>query len=255
VTKEKLNYTDLISVPDDKQPCVVTITGDAGVGKTRLAATWPKPIFIRAEDGMKSIPKDKRPPAFPALGGVDDLWEQLKWLLREEHDFKTLVIDSVTQLETMFAEYIVANDDKGATSLATACGGYGAGYRALGAMHGRQRQAAKLLMERKGMHIVFIAHSDIAKIDPPDGDPYSRYELRLHKLSETHYVDNVDMVAYLRLETFLKGSRDDKLKKAVSDGTRIAICHSGPSQVSKNRFGIDEPVTLEKDVNPFPFIN
>ena len=33
-------------------PIICTITGDAGVGKTRLAATFPDPIFIRAEEGI-----------------------------------------------------------------------------------------------------------------------------------------------------------------------------------------------------------
>lgn len=251
------DFSELLETTDDEGPVIQTITGDAGVGKTRFAATYPNPVFIRAEDGFKTfadLPKDKRPKGLPVLTCVNDLWDQLTWILKGNHDFKTLVIDSVTQLETMFGEYIIENDEKNPSSLAQACGGYGAGYKAVAAMHGRVRQAARLIHERRGMHIVFIAHSDVAKIDPPDGDPYARYELRLHKNCETHYVDNVDMVAYLRLETFLKGDKNAKTKKAISDGTRIAICHSGPAQVSKNRFGIEEPVVLTKDVNPFSFI-
>lgn len=228
---------------------IATITGDPGVGKTVLANTFPKPIFIRAEDGLESIPADKRPDAFPVLSKVEDLWEQLKALITEDHDYKTLVIDSVTQLETMFGEYVIANDFKNPKSLAQANGGYGAGYQAVAAMHGSVRKAAKRLNEEKGMNIIFIAHSETTTVDLPDADPYSRYELRMHKKSEPHYTDNVDLVAYLKLETFTTG--DGERKKAISSGQRIAVCHTDAAQVSKNRYGIKAPVHVTEGENPF----
>lgn len=43
-----------ISKPADRAP-IITIVGDAGTGKTSLAATFPESIFIRAEDGLQSI--------------------------------------------------------------------------------------------------------------------------------------------------------------------------------------------------------
>lgn len=230
-------------------PVIATITGDAGVGKTTLAATFPKPIFIRAEDGLQAVPGDVRPDAFPVLDSVDDLWSQLKALINEEHDYKTLVIDSVTQLETMFGDYVIENDPKKPKALQQAMGGYGAGFTAVSAMHGRVRKAAKLLKEKRGMNVIFIAHSDVSTIELPDQDPYSRYDLRLHKKSMPHFVDNVDLVAYLKLETFTTG--DGERKKAISDGTRVAVCYTAAAQISKNRFAIHDDITVEAGVNPF----
>lgn len=235
-----------ISKPTDGA-IICTITGDAGVGKTSLAATFPKPIFIRVEDGLKSVPSEIRPDAFPVVDKVDDLWEQGRALLQEEHDYKTLVVDSVTQLETLFGEHVIDSDPKKPKSLAQAMGGYGAGYSAVGALHGRLRKLAKLLNEKKGMHVVFIAHADTTLIEPPDQDSYTKYALRLHNKSVTHYTDNVDLVAYLKLETFLTG---DSNKKAISDGTRIAVCYTSAAQVSKNRFGIDDDIIVPKNENP-----
>lgn len=252
------NYSELDLYDDEFQPVICTLTGDAGVGKTLLAGTWPKPIFIRAEDGFKvfdQLPKEKRPAKLPVPSCVDDLWDQLNWVLTADHDFKTVVVDSVTQADLLFQAHVIATDEKKANSLATANGGYGGGYSAVAAMHGRIRQAAKLISERRKMHIVFIAHSDVDKIDLPDSEPFSRYELALHHKSAPHYVNNVDMVAYVRLETFIKKGKGlgDKAK-AVSDGTRVAICHTDAAQISKNRFGIEEPVVIKKGVCPFDFI-
>lgn len=234
--------------PQDR-PVIATITGDAGVGKTTLAATFPKPLFIRVEDGLQAVPAEIRPDALPVVTKVEQLWEQLMAVIKEEHDYKTLVIDSVTQLETLFGEYVIETDPKKPKSLAQANGGYGAGFGAVAALHGRVRKAAKMLNEQRGMHVVFIAHSDVSTIELPDEDPYSRYELRLHKKSVPHYVDNVDLVAYLKLETFTTG--DGERKKAISSGNRIAICCTAAAQISKNRFGISEPIEVERGVNPF----
>ncbi len=237
-----------ISKPEDR-PIIGTITGDAGTGKTTLAATFPKPIFIRIEDGLQAVPADIRPDAFPVVSQVDDLWGQLKALITDEHEYKTLVIDSVTQLETLFAEHVIESDPKRPKSLAQANGGYGAGYLAVSALHGRVRKAAKMLNEKRNMNVLFIAHSDVSTIELPDQDPYSRYELRLHKKCVPHYVDNVDLVAYLKLETFTTGDGDRK--KAISSGNRIAVCYTGAAQVSKNRYGINEDITVPHGQNPF----
>jgi GTPase SAR1 family protein len=242
-----MSILDTIEKPIDR-PVICTVTGDAGVGKTRLSATFPKPIFIRAEDGMQSIPNGERPDAFPLIQKVEDLWNQLTTLINKKHDYKTVVIDSVTRLEFLFIDYVVANDPKKPKSLSQALGGYGAGMLAVGAMHNRVRKACGIL-NAKGMHVIFIAHIDTNTIDLPDQDSYTRYDLRLGKKSAAPYVDDVDMVAFLKLETFTTG--DGEKKKAVSDGTRIAICYTTAANISKNRYGIMEPITVVEGINPF----
>lgn len=242
-----MSLLETISKPTDGA-LICTITGDPGTGKTRLAATFPKPIFIRAEDGMKSIPMDVRPDAFPLLSSVEQLWQQLMVLINEKHDYRTLVIDSVTQLETLFTDHIIDNDPKKPKSLATALGGYGAGWGALSALHGRVRKAAGILNERKNMNIVFVAHSETSTIEPPDAEPYTRYELRIHKKSSQHYTDNVDLVGHLKLETFTRGDGDRK--QAISTDSRILVVKSAAAQVSKNRLSITEDLPVEEGQNP-----
>ena len=230
-----------------------TILGDAGLGKTSLAATFPKPIFIRAEDGLQAIPEETRPDAFPVINKVDDLWDQLTALIKEDHEYNTLVIDSVTALERLFTAHIVDTDPKKPKSINQALGGYGAGLTAVAALHGRLRKACGVLNAKKNMHIVFIAHADTETIDLPDSDPYTRYSLRLGKKSMAPFVDDVDAVGFIKLQSFTKG--DGEKKKVVSDGSRILSLTATASNVSKNRFGITEDLLVEQNVNPFkPYI-
>ena len=61
-----MSILSTIAKPSNR-PVIATILGDAGLGKTSLAATFPNPIFIRAEDGLQAIPEESRPDAFPVV--------------------------------------------------------------------------------------------------------------------------------------------------------------------------------------------
>lgn len=247
------DFMSTIAKPVDRA-CMVTICGDSGMGKTSLAAAFPDPIFIRAEDGLQAVAGDCRPDAFPVLeagkaqAACDMLWGQLIALLQQDHEYKTVVIDSVTALERLFVAAVLESDPK-AKSINQALGGYGAGLSAVAAMHQRVRKAAGLLNTRKGMHVVFVAHADVETMRLPDTDDYMRYSLRLPAKSLPPYVDDVDVVGFIRLETYTKGD-DGERKKAISTGDRQLIVHATASNVSKNRFHITEPLDLPEGVNP-----
>ena len=237
---------DTISKPADR-PIICTITGDSGLGKTTLAATFPNPVFIRAEDGLQAIPLEMRPDAFPVITSEADLWAQLGSLIKEDHEYKTVCIDSVTALERLFIQSVMDSDPKKPKTIASACGGYGAGFLAVGGLHQRVRRACGMLLD-KGINVVFIAHADTETIELPDTDAYTRYNLRLNKRSVAPYVDDVDLVGFLKLQTFTMGNGDKK--KAMSDGTRLLVCYASAANISKNRYGITSDLEVPQNGNP-----
>jgi len=238
-----------LSKPDRNRPVIMTLFGEAGVGKTTLAAMMPKPVFIRTEDGTASLAGNDDVSLFPVSTTSQDVLDAIEALATQEHDFKTVVLDSITQLATMIEHEIVAADPK-AKSINQAGGGYGAGYSTASERHRLVREWAGALAYDRGMNVVFLGHADTETLDLPDMDAYARYTVRMHKKSMPHYVDNVDLVGFLRLKTFTRG--DGEKKRAISDGTREIICHPQASNVSKNRFGIAQPLTFSFDGgNPF----
>jgi len=242
-----MSVLESIQTPADR-PVIMTVCADSGMGKTSFAATFPKPIFIRAEDGLQAIPATRRPDALPVMHKVSELWEQLTALCNEDHDYQTVVIDSVTALERLFVAEVLAQDPK-AKSINQALGGYGAGVAAVAAMHQRVRKAAGILNERRNMHVVFVAHADVETMRLPDTDDYQRYSLRLPPKSLPPYVDDVDLVGFIKLTTFTRGE-DGERKKAISTGEREMICHAVAANISKNRFGIEEPLPVKVGENP-----
>lgn len=228
---------------------IVTLCGSPGTGKSTAATTWPQPAFLIRTQG-ENIPDDVEEDSLPVSLGVTDtyqkLMQQFTALLKDEHEFKTVIIDSVTGLETLFIEEVIKNDAK-AKNIQTAGGGYGAGRDMVTGMHNRVGKAAEAL-KAKGIHVVFIAHSDIVTITPPDSDGYSLYSLRMHAKSMSPYVDNVDVVGFIKQEMALVG--DEGKKRAVTSGDRVLVCTLTPAAVAKNRLGITEDIPIVKGVNP-----
>lgn len=235
--------------PDGNRPIICTLFGEGGMGKTTLAAMFPRPVFIRTEDGSQSLIGNDQVSLFPIATSTQDVLDQIEALATQDHDYKTLVLDSITQLATMIESEIVAADAK-AKSINQAGGGYGAGYNAAAEKHRQIREWAGALAYERAMNIVFIGHADTETIDLPDFDPYGRYTVRMHKKSLPHYTDNVDLVGFIRLVTFVSGSAEKK--RATTTGEREIICHPQPSSVTKNRFNITQPVPFTFDGgNPF----
>lgn len=238
-----------LSKPQGQRPVIMTLFGEGGMGKTTLAAMMPKPVFIRTEDGTASLAGNEGVALFPLASRSQDVFDAIEALASQPHDYKTLVLDSITQLATLIESEIVAADPK-AKSINQAGGGYGAGYNTASETHRKVREWAGALAYDKGMNIVFIGHADTETMDLPDYDPYARYTIRMHKKSIPHYTDNVDLVGFIRLKTYLTGTGEKK--RAVSTADREIICHPQASSVTKNRFGIDKPVQFTFDGgNPF----
>lgn len=240
---------DMLSVPED-DPVILTLIGEQGRGKTTCGATFPNPVFMRVENGVKTLPFEKRPQCLYEIDSVEDVWDQLKALINDEHDFKTLVIDSVTALDDLFINHVINSDPNKPKGLNQAYGGYGNGGDAVANMHGRVRKACEVLRKKRGMHTVFISHAKVTTIDLPDQEPYSTYTSKLLGKSQVHYIDNVDLVGYIKLKTIVRGDKN-QTKKALSNGDLVIDCTMTANNISKNRYGIKELLPLEEGVNPF----
>lgn len=243
-----------------RRPPFVTLLGEPGLGKTTLACMFPDAILIRLEDGVEAVPDQFKPALMPVVESVQDLEEQIRWVFgaRKKHGKKTVILDSITRAETMFEREIVANDPNRPSSINQACGGFGAGPKALGALHSKIRKLLGHLNEKGDMTVIVIAHSSTETVEPPDSDNYTRHTLRLGKHSMAPWVDDVDMVGFIQLQKFVRGAKEAtkstaaKAGKAMSDGTRELVAYVTAGNVSKNRFGLPdgEPIELPNPNKP-----
>ncbi len=245
-----------LSRPQSGRPIIATLFSEPGLGKTTLAALFPAPVFIRTEDGTASLDGHPDVLLFPVAKTTAHVFEAIEALAGGGHDRKTLVIDSVTQFEKLATSEIIDSEpNPKAKNMAAAHGGYGKAFGMLDRRHQELREACDYLATDCGMNVVFIAHATTEDLELPDADKYSRYTISLHKNRQYdcahHYVNNADLVAFVRLKTLVRGTDGGK-KRAISDGEREIICFPVASNVSKNRFGITAPIGFDL-AGPFPF--
>lgn len=233
--------------PNQTRPLFFTIVADGGMGKTTLGSLFPNPVFIRTEDGTQAIAKRQDVALFPVAKTSSEVIDAINLLATTDHGFKSVVIDSITRLNIMVEAEVLASDPR-AKGLNQAHGGYGNAYDMVGKYHLTLREACTALVER-GMNVIFLAHASTETIDPPDGDPYTRYSIPMHKKALPHYTNDVDCVAYIKMRTFTSG--DGEKKKATTTGERIITAYPTPSHVSKNRLGITSDIIFTEGVNPF----
>jgi len=252
------------------KPPQITVVAAPGAGKTTLGALFPSPIFVQAEEGMsvfESWAEEDRPVVFPPLPRSSKkdkvstkaaLLDQLRSLATQEHEFKTLVIDSVTSLHSLFEHEVC--EDYEVDNVAAAAGGFAKGYLVVKEMHAEIKTACDYLRNKRGMTIIFLAHIGVQRMkNRPDAEEYTVYSLDMHKDSISVYVSLVDAVLYLRQEEFVKGVVTDrkgvttKAGKIVQTGDRILIT-SGDGRVgyvnAKNRYSLDSEIPVPLGTNP-----
>lgn len=244
----KLN--DILKKPEQSPPLIM-ITGEQGTGKTTLASNFYNPIFLRTEDGTQSLVGRDDIVQTPVATKADSMREVVRMLLEQEHDFKTLVIDSITEADKLFTQEILSKESSKSSkisSLAQAAGGYGAGYGALRELHEQFITALLELRDKRQMTIILIGHVETERCSPPDSEEYMRYTPQLTKTNNIDiskvYTNKVDLCAFINYGAFVQE------KKINSDGIHWLYAKNDLAYVSKNRYGINDRIQLKFGENP-----
>lgn len=83
--------------------------GRAGSGKTTLSSTWPKPIlYLNIRDNGDDSIRDIEDIDVVDIESSEDLQEQLLWCVKKANkgklSYKTIVLDTMSQLQQIFVE-------------------------------------------------------------------------------------------------------------------------------------------------------
>lgn len=218
------------------RPLRITMFGVEGVGKSTFGASAPAPIFLGAEDGTAHLDVER----FPMPATWAEAIEAVRVLETEPHAYKTLVVDTLDWLEPMLWRHVCERD--GEPSIESY--GYGKGYVAALDEWRLFLAALERMRDRRGMHVLFLAHSWIKPFKNPEGEDYDRFELKLHAKAAGLIKEWSDVVLFANWETIAVADKRTKRVKGVSTGARLLYTTRTAAYDAKNRHDLPESLPL-----------
>ena len=239
-----MSLLENIQTGRENKPPRLMVYGQEGVGKSTLGASAPDAIFVQTEDGLGEIDCRK----FPLAQNLGDVLAALTALRDEDHNFRTVVIDSLDWLERLIFDEVCK--EFGVRSIEKADGGFGKGYvDAL--VH--WRKVLSLLDElrnKRGMMVILLAHAKVERFEDPENTAYDRYAPRLHKHAASLISEWVDAVMFATKR--MRVSKDGDTRSITSPigadgGERVLRTNGSPACIAKNRFSLPNEIPLSWD--------
>lgn len=223
-------------------PRRILLYGKHGVGKSTWAAQAPNPIFLNIEDGLANIECDKTE-VLDQFGAVMDA---LVWLDQKEHDYRTVVIDTVDWVETLIQKKIC--EEAGVTAIGDIEFNKGPGRgtpRWLMFVHWLDQ-----LRTKRRMSVILLAHAAPIKAKNPGEESYDCWGPAIHHDASELLQEWSDEVLYARTRVFTK-QEDLGFKKtraiAVGGEERFLQCSATASANAKNRLGMPVEIPFSWD--------
>lgn len=209
------------------------VYGQAGMGKSTLALSTPKPLMLDFDGGVHRVNYGHQVPTVQITK-----WEDCEQTLQEDlKEFETLIIDTGGKMLDYMADYIIRKNPKmGKTNGALTLQGFGE-------RKGMFRQFCKqaMLMNK---HLIFVAHRDTQK-----NNDEIRYVPLFGGSSYDDLVTDLDLVGYLeavgkkRTLTFDPTDRNDGKNTCNLPSTMELPNVVDPSgNALKNTFMIDHVI-------------
>ncbi|QUY65117.1 ATP-binding protein [Helcococcus kunzii] len=223
----------------------VVIYGVEGIGKSTLASKFPNPLFIDLEGSTNNmdVKRIKSPTSWSLL------IQQLDWVIKDK-PCETLVIDTLDYAEEYLCKpYVVASrpNANGQYVKNIEDYGYGAGYKHLADVWGKDLLNKLSEVVDAGINVVLLAHATQRKVDSPDQlGSYDKYELKLEKKTSSLTKEWADLLLFLNFKTEVTTIKDGMTQKRKGTSQqRVMHTTNHPAYDAKNRHKLSDELELD----------
>jgi hypothetical protein len=241
------DWKEKLIVGKQELPPRICIYGGHGIGKSTLASQFPSPIFISTEDGLSALDVT----SFSRAETVDDVALNIRTLIKEEHEFKTVVLDSADWLvEPLITGDIESKHD--AKELA-----YGKGQMMIAESFRELLGGLDVLRKKRDMNVVILAHATTVKYEDPRSEPYDRFQPKLPTRCNALLQEWVDVLAFAGFRVIVKKTDagfGNQVTRGITTGERLLHMVENPAYVAKNRYNCPDtiPMVFDKLITAIP---
>ena len=246
-----MSMLDQVTTGRTIRPPRIVIHGRGGVGKTTFGASTPNPIFLPAEEGLGTLDV----PHVPIPTSYAEILETITDLQRQEHVYRTLVIDTIDHVEPLVWEEMCRRMSEGGrkTYEHVEDFGYQKGYLFADREWTQLFHALDAIRRDPGMMIVVLSHNESKTFEDPVIGPYDRVTPKLHKRANALLYEWADIVGYLEIQRATiekEGAKSRKVRTSATTGTRELFLEDTGAFIAKNRYGL--PIRIEvPQANPY----
>lgn len=222
---------DLKSIQKNKsKPPRITFYGSIGVGKTKTAAQAPNPVFIQTDDGLGEDEIMK----FPKIQSYQDLMDCISVLATEDHDYKTVVIDTIDGVEQFIWDEVCK--EMGYKTIESP--GWGIGHKGAIPYWRNIINALNYIRDTKNMMIILLCHEKQDQFNDPTGVSYDQFKVNLNKYAIPIVTGDMDVVAFIQMKAYTKTEDlgNKKTRNIAIKGPRTMHLSGSPAFVAKSRY-------------------
>lgn len=233
------------------RPDRTLLIGTVGVGKSTYGSRTRNPLFLCAEEGSNELDVARvRTDDGGAPTKYEDAKETVRFLEQEPHDFGTLVIDTGDWLHAWIESFVCQRDGKESIEDY----GYGKGHVVAAEEWRRFLASLERMQAKRPVDVLFLVHAAVKKHNPPDSEPYDRYDLKMPEKSAAvlrEWSFNM-LLAQVDISVKKGDPKKGEKTKAYSDGGRVLRTQESAAYLAKNRIGL--PATIAFDENTYDVI-
>lgn len=216
-----------------------------GFGKTSFAAFSPNPIFLTTESGIETLIHRGRLPEtahLPRVARWRDVLGLVDELASSQHDYKTLVIDTLNGVEKLCHEHVCGRDFNGEFNEKGFLA-YARGYE-VATSDWREFLIRLEKIKDVGMGVVALCHTRIANFKNPEGPDYDRYQADLHAKTWSLTHKAADEVLFGNFAVNVDRDKRGDRAKARSGGERVLHTEWSAAYDAKNRYGLPAEIDV-----------
>jgi len=232
------------------KPPRVVLYGPPGIGKSTFGSDAVSPIMVTTEDGVDNLNVDQ----YPKAETWDAFMDNVNAVATGEHEYKTLVIDTLNGAAELCSKVVCERDFAGewtAEKGKRGFNGFAAGWTATSEEMVPLMVALDKCRNERGMMVLLLAHVGLHSVSNPISGDYTKHAPEVDKRVWGKWSKWSDIILRADFDYRVEPGESGKKGRVRGDNQRVVYTAGDAAQDAKTRAGYELPDTIDLSYSAF----